>query len=309
MMRAIVQNSVGGPEVLGVSEHPTPRPGPGQVLVRVKAAGVNPVDVAVRAGFYPLLGEPPFIIGWDIAGTVEALGDGVTAFKAGDAVFGMPYFPKQAAAYAEYAVAPAEELALKPAALDFDQAGGLPLAGLTAWQALVGAGGIKAGQRVVIHAAAGGVGHLAVQIAKAKGAHVIATASTEKLDFVRSLGADEVIDYTATDFSKTVRDIDIVLEPIGGDHAALSLKTLRPGGIIAALLTPSDAARAEIDRTGARLARIGVRPDGPALRELAALAEAGKLKVHVARAFPLVEAGAAHTFLGTKPIGKVVLTT
>lgn len=307
-MRAIVQTAVGGPEVLTVSEIPAPRPGPGQVLVKVKAAGINPVDVAVRAGYYPLLGEPPFTIGWDIAGTVEALGDGVTAFKAGDEVFGMPYFPKQAAAYAEYAVAPANELAAKPKALDFDQAGGLPLAGLTAWQALVDAAGINAGHRVLIHAAAGGVGHLAVQIAKAKGAYVIATASTEKRDFVRSLGADEVIDYTATDFTAAVRDIDIVLEPIGGDHAAQSLKTLRPGGIITALLTPSDAAKAEIDRSGARFARIGVRPDGQALEQLAKLADAGKLKVDVAKAFPLEQAGAAHIFLGTKPIGKVVLT-
>ncbi|MFI0847309.1 NADP-dependent oxidoreductase [Mesorhizobium sp. IMUNJ 23232] len=307
-MRAIVQTTVGGPEVLTVSEVPTPRPVAGQVLVKVKAAGVNPVDVAVRAGYYPLLGEPPFTIGWDVAGTVEAVGDGVTAFKAGDDVFGMPYFPKQAAAYAEYAVAPADQLATKPKALDFDQAGGLPLAGLTAWQALVDAADIKAGHRVLIHAAAGGVGHLAVQIAKAQSAYVIATASTEKLDFVRSLGADEVIDYTTTDFTTAVRDIDIVLEPIGGDHAALSLKTLRPGGIIAALLTPSDAAKAEIDRSGARFARVGVRPDGTALGELAKLANAGKLKVHVAKAFPLEQAGAAHTFLGTKPIGKVVLT-
>jgi NADPH:quinone reductase-like Zn-dependent oxidoreductase len=307
-MRAIVQTAVGGPEVLTVSEVPTPQPGPGQVLVKVKAAGINPVDVAVRAGYYPLLGEPPFTIGWDIAGTVEALGDGVTAFQPGDAVFGMPYFPKQAAAYAEYAVAPADQLAAKPEAIDFDQAGGLPLAGLTAWQALVDAGEVKAGQRVLIHAGAGGVGHLAVQIAKAKGAYVIATASTEKLDFVRSLGADEVLDYTATDFAAAVRDIDIVLEPIGGDHAAESLKTLRPGGIIAALLTPSDAAKAEIDKSGVRFARIGVRPDGPALGELAKLADAGKLKVHVAKTFALEQAGAAHIFLGTKPIGKVVLT-
>ncbi|MDQ6433911.1 NADP-dependent oxidoreductase [Mesorhizobium sp. LHD-90] len=307
-MRAIVQTAIGGPEVLTVSDVPTPRPERGQVLVRLKAAGINPVDVAVRAGFYPLLGEPPFTIGWDIAGTVEAVGEGVTAFKAGDAVFGMPYFPKQAAAYAEYAVAPANELATKPEALDFVPAAGLPLAGLTAWQALVDAGGLKAGDRVLIHAAAGGVGHLAVQIARARGAHVVATASTGKLDFVRSLGADEAIDYTAADFTKKVRDIDIVLEPLGGDHAALSLKTLRPGGIIAALLTPSDSAKAEIDRSGARFARIGVRPDGPSLTELAALAEAGKLKVHVARTFPLAEAGAAHTFLATKPIGKVVLT-
>ena len=182
-MRTITQNTAGGPEVLVIVEIDDPTPGPGEVLVRVGAAGINPVDAAVRAGYYPLLGKPPFTVGWDISGTVEAIGPGVSEFAVGDEVFGMPRFPKQAAAYAEKVVAPAVELAAKPPSLDHVQAGALPLAGLTAWQGLVKIGGLKQGQRALIHGAAGGVGHIAVQIAKARGAHVVATASTAKLDF------------------------------------------------------------------------------------------------------------------------------
>ncbi|WP_244661842.1 NADP-dependent oxidoreductase [Mesorhizobium huakuii] len=215
-MRAVTQNTVGGPDVLIIANQPAPSPKAGEVLVRVKAAGINPVDGAVRGGYYPLLGEPPFILGWDISGTVEALGTGVTGFKVGDEVFGMPRFPKQAAAYAELAAVPADEIALKPKAADHIQAGALPLAGLTAWQGLVRHGALKSGQRVLVHAAAGGVGHLAVQIAKARGAYVIATASRSKLDFVRRLGADEVIDYTQGDFTSRISDIDLVLDPMGG---------------------------------------------------------------------------------------------
>ncbi|WP_246672050.1 MULTISPECIES: NADP-dependent oxidoreductase [unclassified Mesorhizobium] len=212
-MRAVIQTSVGGPEVLFVAEQPDPVPRPGEVLVRVKAAGINPVDGAVRGGFYPLLGEPPFILGWDISGTVAALGPGVTTFKVGDEVFGMPHFPKQAGANAELAAAPTDEIAAKPAAIDHEHAAALPLAGLTAWQGIVRHGGLRAGQRVLVHAGAGGVGHLAVQIAKARGAYVIATASPGKLDFVRSLGADEVIDYTKGNFVEQVGNVDLVRTP------------------------------------------------------------------------------------------------
>ncbi|QPC91165.1 NADP-dependent oxidoreductase [Mesorhizobium sp. INR15] len=306
-MRAITQNAVGGPDVLIVADQPDPTPKAGEVLVRVKAAGINPVDVAVRAGYYPLLGEPPFILGWDISGTVEAVGAGVVNFKVGDDMFGMPRFPRQAAAYAELAAVPADEIALKPKAADHIQTGALPLAGLTAWQGLVRHGGLKQGQRVLIHAGAGGVGHLAVQIAKARGAYVIATASPEKLDFVRSLGADEVIDYTKADFTREVRDIDLALEPVGGDHADQSLKVIRDGGTLVSLLNVNDATRAQASARGIRVERMSVVPDGEGLRELGQLIDAGKLAVHVAKAFPLEQAGAAHAFLATRPIGKVVL--
>jgi NADPH:quinone reductase-like Zn-dependent oxidoreductase len=307
-MRAVIQNSVGGPDVLVVADRPAPSPHAGEVLVRIKAAGINPVDGAVRAGYYPLLGEPPFILGWDVSGIVEALGSGVTGFKIGDEVFGMPRFPKQAAAYAELAALPADDLAPKPKGIDHIHAAALPLAGLTAWQGLVRHGGLKNGQRVLIHAAAGGVGHLAVQIAKAHGAHVIATASPEKLDFVRSLGADEVIDYTASDFVDKVSGVDLVLEPIGGDHAERSLKTLKPGGVLVSLLNVSENAKTQAKARDIRVERISVVPDKDGLLDLTRLIDAGKLAVHVAKTLPLEQAGAAHAFLATRPIGKVVLT-
>lgn len=307
-MRAVIQTSVGGPEVLFVADQPDPALNPGDVLVRVRAAGINPVDGAVRGGFYPLLGEPPFILGWDISGTVTALGDGVTAFKVGDEVFGMPRFPKQAGAYAELAAAPADEIAAKPAAIDHAHAAALPLAGLTAWQGLVRHGGLQAGQRALIHAGAGGVGHLAVQIAKARGAHVIATASADKLDFVRSLGADDVVDYTKDNFVEQVGNVDLVLDPIGGDHVDESLKVVRDGGVLVSLLDVHEATRARAKARGVRVERMSVVPDREGLVELARLVDAGKLVPHVAKAFPLDEAGAAHVLLATRPIGKVVLT-
>ena len=307
-MRAVTQTSVGGPEVLFVAEQPDPAPRPGEVLVRVKAAGINPVDGAVRGGFYPLLGEPPFILGWDVSGTVEALGAGVTAFNVGDEVFGMPRFPKQAGAYAELATAPADEMAAKPAAIDHAHAAALPLAGLTAWQGLVRHGGLKAGQRALIHAGAGGVGHLAVQIAKVLGAYVIATVSPDKTDFVRALGVDEVIDYTRDDFTGKAGNVDLVLDPIGGDHADQSLEVLRDGGVLVSLLNVHDATRAKASAHDIRVERMSVMPDRDGLVELARLVEASKLSPHVAKTFPLDQAGAAHAFLATRPIGKVVLT-
>ncbi|PBB20149.1 NADP-dependent oxidoreductase [Mesorhizobium sp. WSM4313] len=307
-MRAVIQTSVGGPEVLFAAEQPDPEPGPGAVLVRVKAAGLNPVDGAVRGGFYPLLGEPPFILGWDISGTVAALGGGVTAFKVGDEVFGMPRFPKQAGAYAELAAAPVDEIVAKPAAIDHAHAAALPLAGLTAWQGLVRHGGLQAAQRVLVHAGAGGVGHLAVQIAKARGAWVASTASPDKTDYVRSIGADEVIDYTRDDFTGKVGNVDLVLDPIGGDHADKSLEVLRDGGVLVSLLDVHDATRANAKERNIRVERMSVVPDREGLAELARLVEAKKLMPHVAKAFPLDQAAAAHAFLATRPIGKVVLT-
>jgi len=307
-MRAITQTAVGGPEVLELADLPAPQPKSGEVLIRTRAAGVNPVDAAVRGGYYPLLGEPAFTVGWDISGTVVSVGEGVTDLAPGDDVFGMPRFPAEAATYAELVAAPASELARKPDDLDHVDAGALPLAGLTAWQGLVTAGRIGPGDRVLIQAAAGGVGHLAVQIAKARGAYVIATASPAKVDFVRALGADEVIDYTSDDFVAKAGPVDLVFEALGGDHPETSLKALKDGGTLVVLLGLSDKAAAEAERRGIRVERISVRPDRQGLEELARLVEDGKLKVHVAKSFPLAEAAAAHAFLAGKPIGKVVLT-
>src|SRR6266568_3704062 len=213
-MRAVVMSGYGGPEVLKVEEVPRPSLILTEVLVRVRAAGVNPVDRYVRSGAFPLL-RPPAILGWDVSGVVEEVFPGVTRFRVGDEVYGMPFFPRAAGAYAEYVAAPARQFAPKPARLDHVQAAGLPLAGLTAWQGLVDIAGVTAGHRVLIHAAGGGVGHLAVQIAKARGAHVIGTASRGKLELVRSLGADEVIDYREVDFTAGVHGVDIAFDLVG----------------------------------------------------------------------------------------------
>src|ERR1700755_1200696 len=190
-MRAIVQHSFGGPEVLAVAEVEAPEPIPTEVQVRVHAAGVNPVDFKTRAGkgMAAVLGEPPLRIGWDVAGVVSAVGAGVTRFRVGDEVFGMPWFPRQAGAYAEYVTAPSRHFAGKPHPLSFEEAAALPLAGLTAWQIVVDTIQLEDGARVPLHGAAGGVGHLAVQIAKARGANVIATARTEQAEWLRELGA------------------------------------------------------------------------------------------------------------------------
>src|SRR5215469_6447328 len=214
-MKAIAQDVLGGPEVLREVEMDKPRPGLSQVLVRVHAAGLNPTDWKHRADkrFLP---DPPLVLGWDVSGVVEAVGYGVTLFKPGDEVFGMLPYPHGVGSHAEYVTGPARAFARKPANLDHVQAGALPLVALTAWQALNDTAHLRAGQRVLIHGAAGGVGHLAVQIAKARGAYVIGTASARNHDLLRGLGADELIDYTETDFAASATDIDVVLNTIGG---------------------------------------------------------------------------------------------
>lgn len=229
-MRVITQQAFGGPEVLTIVDAPEPQPLPTEVLVRVKAIGLNPLEALLRAGeFPPLLGRPPFILGWDISGVVEE-GSLTYRFRPGDEVFGMPLFPRAGNAYAEVVSAPALHLARKPASLSHVEAAALPVVGLTAWQGLVDLAGVTEGDRVLVHGGGGGVGHVAIQIAKALGAHVITTASGGKRKFVEEFGADEVIDYTAVDFTEAVRDIDVVLDTIGGDTVERSLDVLRPGG-------------------------------------------------------------------------------
>ncbi|KJK55508.1 NADPH:quinone reductase, partial [Saccharothrix sp. ST-888] len=239
-MRAVTQDGFGGPEVLKVAQVPRPVPLPTEVLVRVHAAGINPVDWKTRAGtgMAGVLGEPPFILGWDVSGVVEETGFGVTTLKAGDEVYGMPWFPRAAGGYAEYVTAPARQFARKPATVGHEQAAAVPLAALTAWQALVDAAEVRPGQRVLIHAAAGGVGHFAVQFAKHLGAHVIGTASRSRHDWLTKLGADELIDYTAVRFEDAVRDVDVVIDLVGDHHdttSTRSLQVLRPGGLIVAI--------------------------------------------------------------------------
>ncbi|MGW3660876.1 NADP-dependent oxidoreductase [Streptomyces sp. NPDC005151] len=306
-MRAVVQNSFGGPEVLEVVEAERPKPLGGEVLVRVRASAVNPVDVAVRAGAFPLLGEPPFILGWDISGTVVETGPGAR-YRVGDEVYGMPFFPRAASGYAEYVAAPSRQLARKPSSVDHVHAAALPLAALTAWQGLVDLAQVSAGQRVLIHRAAGGVGHFAVQIAKARGAYVIALASSPKHEFVTGLGADEVIDYRTTDFTEAVRDVDIVFDSTAqGDR---SLAVLRPGGALISILEHrSRELAARVEEAGLRFIGVSVEPDYAALEAIAALVDAGRIVPHVAETFPLEEAGKAHELVASgRTQGKVVLT-
>ncbi|MGW5177383.1 NADP-dependent oxidoreductase [Streptomyces sp. NPDC004082] len=308
-MRAIRQTVLGGPEVLEEVVVERPSPGPSEVLVRVRAAGVNPTDWKHRAtgGF---LKEPPFVLGWDVSGVVEAVGLGVAVFKPGDEVFGMLPYPFGAGSHAEYVTAPARAFARKPASVDHEQAGALPLAALTAWQVLVDTADVRPGQRVLIHAAAGGVGHLAVQIAKARGAHVIGTASAAKHDFLRELGVDEPIDYRETDFAETVRDVDVVLDTIGGDYRFRSLRVLRPGGLLVSIL-PSGATDfiEEAEKLGVRAVEMLVEADHAGMNAIAGLVEEGKLRATIAGSFPLAEAAKAHALGDTgRTTGKLVLT-
>jgi NADPH:quinone reductase-like Zn-dependent oxidoreductase len=304
-MRAISQDVLGGVEVLKEIDAPKPEPGPTEVLVRVHAAGVNPTDWKHRR-FGLFLGQPPFVLGWELSGVVEAVGLGVTLHKPGDAVFGMLKYPQGAGSHAEYVSAPSRYFVRKPDDIDHVQAAALPLAGLTAWQSLVDTANLRSGQRVLIHAAAGGVGHLAVQIAKARGAYVIGTASAPKHDLLRRLGADELIDYRTTDFAETVRDVDVVLDTIGGDYGPRSVRTLRPGGVIVTI-TPRDVQVP--DTPGIRSEVLLVEPDQQAMKELAALAETGRLRAELDTVLPLEEAAKAHERGETnRTTGKIVLT-
>ncbi|MBE2998649.1 NADP-dependent oxidoreductase [Nocardiopsis sp. HNM0947] len=309
-MRAIRQETLGTPDVLKEEELPVPQPGPGQIRVRTVAAGVNPTDWKHReTGLF--LGEPPFVLGWDVSGVVDEVGFGTTLFRPGDEVFGMVPYPYGVGTHAEYVVGPTRAFALKPPEIDHVTAGAVPLAALTAWQALVDTAGVGAGDRVLVHAAAGGVGHLAVQIAKARGAHVIGTASEPKHTFVRSLGADEVVDYRSVDVGEAVRDVDVVLDAVGGaDQVERSVRALRPGGTVVTLLpfdAPETAARAE--EQGSRIAQMLVEHDHQGMRSIAALVARGALRPTIADTFPLAEAARAHE-IGERgrTTGKLVLT-
>ncbi|WP_408995292.1 NADP-dependent oxidoreductase [Streptomyces caniscabiei] len=308
-MRAMTQDAFGGPEVLREAELPRPVPGPGEILVRVRAAGVNPTDWKNRAFglWHP---EPLPVLGWDVSGVVEQVGLGVTLFEAGDEVFGMLPYPHGAGAYAEYAKGPTRAFAPKPSNVDHVRAGALPLAALTAYQALVDTADVREGQRVLIHAAAGGVGHLAVQIAKARGAYVIGTASAGKHELLRELGADELIDYRTTDFVEAAGEVDVVLDTLAGDVRTRSVDLLGEGGILVSILPvggEEDAERAAA--RGARLEKLLVEADQAGMRAIAALVEQGKLRAHVDATFPLAEAAKAHALGETdRTTGKIVLT-
>jgi NADPH:quinone reductase-like Zn-dependent oxidoreductase len=306
-MRAIRQEVLGGPEVLHEVEMDKPEAGISQVLVRVQAAGVNPTDWAHRA--HPIfLGPPPIVLGWDVSGTVEATGFGVTLFQPGDEVFGMLPYPFGHGSHAEYVAAPARAFARKPDAIGHVQAGALPLAALTAWQALHDTAGLQAGQRVLIHAAAGGVGHLAVQVAKARGAYVVGTASAGHHAMLRDLGADELIDYTTTDFTQAATDIDVVLDSISGEYSARSLATLRPGGLLVSLRPYAPQIPAQAASLGVRATMMLVEHDHAGMTAIADLAASGRLRPVIADTFPLADAAKAHALGEASHVGgKLVL--
>jgi NADPH:quinone reductase-like Zn-dependent oxidoreductase len=293
-MQAIRQDTLGGPEVLKLVTVPRPVPGGTEVLVRVHAAGVNPVDWKTRQSGGQI-GPPPFTVGWDIAGVVEEVGRGVTRFAVGDRVFGMPNFPYEAAGYAPFVRSRSRHLALTPDGIDDIEAAALPLSSLIAWQSLVETASVEKGGRVLIQGAAGGVGHLAVQIAKDRFACIIGTAGPDDQAFLTELGVDEPIDFTRQDAADIVRDVDVVLDLVGGTTALSSLATIRDGGLLISVPSSTDLAPIRAAAEGrVRVTGILVEPDRADLEAVAALAGEGRLTVRVARTFPLEEAARAH---------------
>ncbi|WP_069869543.1 NADP-dependent oxidoreductase [Streptomyces malaysiensis] len=312
-MRAVTIREFGGPEVLTAERVARPEPLPTEVLVRVHAAGINPVDWKTRAGQGMAgLQTLPMILGWDVSGVVEEVGFGVTTLAPGDEVYGMPWFPRAAGAYAEFVTAPSRHFARKPASVGHVEAASLPLAALTAWQALVDTAGVKAGQRVLVHAAAGGVGHLAVQFAKHLGAEVVATAREPRHAWLKELGADEVIDYTRQPFEDVTGDIDVVIDLIGAldDTDARSVSVTRPGGLVVAIPGGVSERLATVAaQAGVRTSPFLVEPDATALHTIAGLVDSGAVRAEVERTFALEEAAEAHRLGETnRTRGKLVLT-
>lgn len=330
MMKAIRQHEFGGPEVLRYEEAPLPELKPGEVLVRVHAVGINPPDWYLRDGYKSLPPEwrPPvpfpIILGSDVSGVVAAVATDVQDFSVGDEVFGMVRFPSfgESAAYAEYVAAPASDLALKPAGIDHVYAAGAPMAVLTAWQFLIELGHNEPnplqpemhrplplkGKTVLVNGAAGGVGHFAVQLAKWKGAHVIAVASGKHESFLRELGADEFIDYTMSPPEDVVHDLDLVIDSLGGPTTGRFLRTLKRGGaLFPVFLGFSDAEEAA--KLGVTVSMTQVRSNGPQLAEIGRLLDAGTIRVAIDSTFPLADARKAHERAAHGHIqGKIVLT-
>ncbi|TCC53192.1 NADP-dependent oxidoreductase [Kribbella capetownensis] len=305
-MRSVRQWKFGGPEVLELTEVEKPVPGPTEVLVEVHAAGVNPVDWVTRAEEV-YLGKPPYTLGWDVSGVVVELGVGASGVAVGDEVLGMPWFPREAAAYADYVTAPSRQFVRRPAGMSHVEAAGLPLAGLTAWQCLVEVADVQAGQRVLVDAAAGGVGHLAVQIAKARGAEVVGTASAGKHEFLRSIGVDQPLDYH--DPAADPGEIDLVVGLVGTESDRRWLEFVRPGGLLVAVLGGvTEELGRDAEARGVRTAEMLVEPDRIGLLGLTDLVERGLLRVHVEQTFPLEDAAAAHRVGETGRVtGKLVL--
>lgn len=311
-MKAIRIHSFGGPEVLSLDEIDVPRPLAGEVLVRIGGASVNPVDYKIRKGGYPKVTaeQLPITMGRDVCGTVHTDFSGekrnptAGGLAQGDSIYAL--LDWTLGGYAEYVALPAALCAPKPKSLDTLEAAAVPLAALTAWQGIFDNGGLESGQTILIHAGAGGVGHFAVQFAKARGARVLATAGAENVDFVRKLGADVVIDYKAQRFEDTAKDLDVVFDLIGGETRERSWKTLRRGGIIVSTLGQPDEAEAK--HYGVRAKGYTAQPNAAQLIEIGRLIDSKKVRPTVTRSFPLEAAREAQVYLETShPRGKVVL--
>jgi NADPH:quinone reductase-like Zn-dependent oxidoreductase len=304
-MKAVVIHEYGGPEALKYEDIPRPEPKDDELLIRVIAAGVNPVDGMVRSGMFGGNREFPIILGGDVAGIVEKVGSKITKFKAGDPVFAYVSL-NNSGGYAQYALATERELAPKPKSLTYVEAAAVPIVAITAWQALVDKAKLSAGQIVLIHGGSGGVGSFAIQIAKARGAKVIATASTRNQDFLKELGADVAIDYTKQKFEDVSKDVDVVLDSIGGDTLDRSYGVVKKGGIIVSLVArPKEA---ELEKHGIRGATLNAEPNSEELAEIGKLIDDKKVKVIVSQTFPLSEARKAQEQVATGHTrGKIVL--
>ncbi len=307
-MNAVRIHTYGGTEMLTFEQAPQPTIGAGEVLIQVHATSVNPFDCAVRAGYltgwyqYPM----PLTLGLDVAGVITEVGAGVTGFKPGDSVYARTD-PGQNGAYAEFVLCAAANVAAKPKSLDYIQAAAVPHVALTAWAALISSAKISSGQTVLIHGAAGGVGHIAVQLAKLHGAKVIGTASANHLEFLQELGVDEIVDYNAVPFESVVHNVDIVFDTVGGDTQERSWQTLKPGGILVSIVQPPPEETAA--KFGVRgLFVMGDQSSGEMLAKFAGLIDSGKLKITVSHILPLEEIQRAHQLIETRHMrGKIAV--
>ena len=306
-MKAVRIHQYGNTDVLTYEDAPLPEIASTDVLVRVVAASVNPVDWKIREGYLKQMIAYPFplTLGWDVSGVIEAVGSDVTGFKVGDAVFSRPDI-KRNGTYAEYVAIRGDEIAHKPKTVSHVEAASLPLAGITAWEALITAGQLTALQRILIHAGSGGVGSLAIQLAKSRGAFVIATTSGRNRAFVKSLGADEVIDYQEQQFQAVVKDVDMVFDTLGGEVQEASWSVLKPGGMLVSIVSPPSEERAKA--LGMRSAFVFIEPNAAILAQLSVLVDTGSLRPIVGAEFALEDIAKAHAFSQTgRAVGKIVL--
>ena len=306
-MKAVRIHEYGNREVLAFEDAPMPSITSNEVLVRVVAASVNPVDWKIREGYLKemISYQLPLTLGWDVSGVVTAVGTNVTRFRVGDAVYSRPDI-KRNGTYAEYVVIQESEVALKPLTISHNEAASLPLAGITAWEVLITSAQLTAGQRVLVHAGSGGVGSLAIQLAKSRGAYVIATTSGKNQALVESLGADEVIDYQTQNFTEILRDIDVVFDTLGGDIQESSWSVLKQGGILVSIVSPPSEEKAK--ELGVRSAFVFIEPNAYILEQLAKLVEQGELRPIIGAEFALQDIVKAHALSESgRTVGKIVL--